>query len=98
MALGLGSKIGHQEGHDDGAQHRNQNHQRAPRRGRGEDVGVVVDDRMTGEQQIVNKADQISEEHGAEAGDDAEAECQQGELRQRQLAALLALHHVCRPI
>ena len=47
MALGLGRKIGHQEGHADGAQHRNQDHQRAPRRGRGEDVGVVVDHRVT---------------------------------------------------
>ena len=44
----------------------------------------------------MNEADQISEQHGAKAGDDAQAERQQGELRQRQLAALLALHHACR--
>ena len=48
MAFGLGGKIGHQEGHADGAQHRNQDYQRAPRRGRGKDVCVVVDDRVTG--------------------------------------------------
>ena len=42
------------------------------------------------------EADQISEKHGPEAGDDAKTEGQQGELRQRQLVALLALHHACR--
>ena len=35
----------------------------------------------------MNKADQISEEHGAKASDDAQAEGEQRELRQRQSAA-----------
>ena len=61
MAFGLGGKIGHQEGHADGAQHRDQDDQCAPRRGRGKYVCVVVDDRMTGKEQVVNEADQISE-------------------------------------
>jgi hypothetical protein len=96
MALGLGGKIGHQEGHADGAHHRNQDYQCAPRRGRSKDVCVVVDDRATGKEQVVYEADQISEDHGPEAGDDTKTEGKQGELHQRHLAALLALHHACR--
>ena len=96
MALGLRREIGHQEGDAERAEHRDQDDQRAPRRGRGEDVGVVVDDCMAGKQQIVNEADQVSEEHGAKAGDDAKPKCEQGELHQGQLVALLALNHACR--
>ena len=44
----------------------------------------------------MNQADQIPKNHGAKAGDDAQAERQQGELRQRQLLALLAVYHVRR--
>ena len=57
-----------------------------------------MDDRVTREQQVVNKADQISEEHGAKTSDDAQAKRQQRELRERQLAAFFSVHHVCRRI
>ena len=74
--------------HADGAQHRNQDYQCAPRRGRGIDICVVVDDRMTGKEQVVDKADQISEKHGPEACDDAKAEREA--CYERQAAQLAA--------
>jgi Phage integrase family len=58
---------------------------------RAQEILGHADVRTTLEQQIVNKADQISEQHGTKASNDSEAECQQGQLRQRQSAALLAL-------
>ena len=98
MTLGLGRKICDQEGDADGAEHRNQDHQRAPRRRRSEDVGVVVDQRVAGKHQVVNQPDQIAEQHGAKTGDDTQAKRQQRELRQRQLPALLGLRHACHRI
>ncbi len=49
MTFGLGRKVSDQEGHADGTQHWNQDHKRTPGSRRGEDVRVVVDDRVTGE-------------------------------------------------
>jgi hypothetical protein len=40
----------------------------------------------------VNEADQITEQHRAEASDDAESKSQQSELHQRQLATFFAFH------
>jgi hypothetical protein len=92
VALGLRGKIAHQKGHADGTQHRNQDDQRSPRRRCSEHVGVVVDRYLTGEQQIVNEADQIPKQDGAKASHDAKAQRQQRQLPQRQLPCLLAGH------
>jgi hypothetical protein len=46
----------------------------------------------------VNQADQIPKNHGANASDDAQSERHEGEVRQRQLSALLVFHHGLRRI
>jgi len=51
-----------------------------------------VDHRVTSKEQTVDKADQPSEECCPEAGNNAQAERQHGDLCQRQLPALLAVH------
>ena len=49
---------------------------------------------MAGEDQVVDQADQVAEQHRAEAGDDAQAKRQQRELGERQWAGLFALHQM----
>jgi hypothetical protein len=92
VALGLRRKITHQKGDTDCTHYRHQDDQRSPRRRRREDVGVVVHQRLTGEQEVVNQADQISKQNGAKACHDAKAQRQQRHLPQRQLPRLLAIH------
>jgi hypothetical protein len=72
VPLGLGREVIYQESYDKGAEDRHQNDQWSPGGGRREEIGVVADHRMAGKEQVVNKADQISENHGSKAGDDTE--------------------------
>jgi hypothetical protein len=46
---------------------------------------------MAGKEQIVNQADQISEDNGSKAGDDTETQRNQREPSERQWPALLAV-------
>ncbi len=55
-----------------------------------------MDQGVTHEEQVVNQADQIPKRHGAKAGDDAQAESEKGDLRQRQGPVFVAIHHIHR--
>jgi hypothetical protein len=74
VPLGLGREIIDQESDGDGAEDRDQNDQRAPRRGCGEYIGVVVNDGTAGKQQIMNKADEQPEEDRSESRENPEAQ------------------------
>jgi hypothetical protein len=83
------SEFGDEEGDADRPDYRHQDHERSPRAGRGEDVRVVTDCKFTEEQEIVNQTDQVPENDGAEAGDDANHKGEERKVRQTDAAALL---------
>ena len=79
MAARFRRKVLHQESHDHSAGDRHQNDQRAPRAGRCEDIGVVIDGENTEEGDVMDQSDKSTKEYGSEPGNDADDD---GEKRQ----------------
>jgi hypothetical protein len=48
---------------------------------------------MTQEEQVVNQADKVPEQHGPDTRDDSQAQRQQGKLRQPHRMALIDIRH-----
>jgi hypothetical protein len=92
VALGFGGEILDHEGDKDAADHRNQDHQGAPRRRAGEQVRVVAERNAAREGEIVDEADQVAKTDRAEAGDHADQQRQGRERRQPEPAMLLGRH------
>jgi hypothetical protein len=78
-----------EEGDVDRPDHRHQDHEGSPRAGRSEGVGVVADDKLAEEQEVVHQTDQVAERNGAEPRYDANDKSQQREIRQPDAAAPL---------
>ena len=62
------------------ADHRHQDDQRPPGARRREQVGIVMHRELVEEQEVVDEADEVAEDHRAEAGDEADDDGEKREI------------------
>ena len=74
VAFRLWREIGDDEGDADCSDGRHQDDPRPPRVRRGEELRIVSERELLQEQHVVDEADQLAEEIGADPGDDADAD------------------------
>ena len=89
MPSGFRGKLGDEESDADCADDRHQDHERTPRAWWRENVGVVANDELAEEQEVVNEADQIPERDCAEPRDDADHKGEEGENGEPDTVAFL---------
>jgi len=89
MPLRLGRKLRDQERDGQRPDHRRQYDERSPGARRSEQVGVVPDDELPEEEQIVHKADQVPESHRAEPSHDPDRKGEDREVREADTMGFL---------
>ena len=66
-----------------------QDDERAPSARRREDVGVVGEGEMAGEEEVVQQADQVAKQHRADSRHDSQRKAQQGQTEQTHSAGFV---------